>query len=143
MAKELHRKVVLMSIHPKFVDEILSGRKKVEFRKKRFSSDVSHVVVYATNPIKQVVLVFSIKNITVDNPLYLWDRYSKVAGICKENFLLYYKESRYGTAIEFDEIFKLDKPLSLSEIGVFSRPPQSYQYLDERALEGLCCGVSY
>ena len=39
-----------MSIHPVYANAILTGDKKVEFRKRRLAADVTHVLVYATAP---------------------------------------------------------------------------------------------
>ena len=46
---------MLLSIKPQYVDKIISGTKKFEFRKFRCRSDVDTIVIYATNPIKQVI----------------------------------------------------------------------------------------
>ena len=42
---------VLMSIKPEFVEEIIKGTKKYEYRKSLFKNpDISEIVVYATQP---------------------------------------------------------------------------------------------
>ena len=55
---------VLLSIKPEFVEEIIEGRKKFEYRKSIFTrTDVSSVVVYATKPFGKVVGEFEIGSI--------------------------------------------------------------------------------
>ena len=81
MVENSDRNVILMSIHPKFAQLILSGKKKVEFRKTRFNHQISHVVIYATSPIKKVVGYFEVQNIKVAPPKDLWESYSEVSGI--------------------------------------------------------------
>ncbi len=41
---------VVMSVHPRFAEAIMDGRKKIEFRKRPLADDVSVVWVYATAP---------------------------------------------------------------------------------------------
>ncbi|MEO1347294.1 MAG: ASCH domain-containing protein [Cyanobacteria bacterium J06635_15] len=137
MDKAAAGNIVLMSIHPEFVDAILAGTKKVEFRKTKFASKVSHVVVYATHPVKKLTCIFEVKKVTIDHPVNLWSTYSKVSGICKDRFLSYYDSYVYGVAIEVGKLQKLDKQLKLSELGCSISPPQSYQYLDRKIFEQL------
>ena len=137
MAKTTAEKIVLISIHPEFVNAILQGTKKVEFRKTRFASRISHVVVYATTPTKKVVCTFEVSKIVIEEPTNLWQMYSDVAGISKKSFFAYYKKSDYGVAIEVGALQRFNRQLSLSELGYSLTPPQSYQYLDRKILERL------
>ncbi|MGB3493247.1 MAG: ASCH domain-containing protein [Elainellaceae cyanobacterium] len=137
MDKASTSKIVLMSIHPSFVNAIMSGTKKVEFRKTKFASEVSDVVVYATSPMKQVVCTFEVKKIIIDSPDSLWLSYSSIAGVCREKFFAYYKSSTYGVAIEVGQLRKLKRYLFLPELGHKINPPQSYQYLDRKVFEQL------
>lgn len=43
---------MLLSINPEHVENILSGVKKIEFRKVRCKSDVNKIIIYATAPQK-------------------------------------------------------------------------------------------
>ena len=52
---------VLLSIKPEFVNEMVLGNKKFEYRKSIFKrADVTDVVVYATKPYGKVVGEFKI-----------------------------------------------------------------------------------
>ncbi len=125
-----------MSIHPEFVRLILNGKKKVEFRKIRFSIDVSHVVIYATLPIKKIVGYFEVKNINTGSPDELWSSYRNIGGIEEERFYEYYKNYSNGIAIEIGEVYKLDNYLPLSYISS-SAPPQSYSYINRKTFEQI------
>lgn len=58
---------VLLSIKPEFVNEIMSGRKKFEYRKKVFKrKDITTIVVYATKPLGKVVGEFEVDEIIED-----------------------------------------------------------------------------
>ncbi len=44
--------IALMSIHPQYANAIVEGTKRVEFRKRPLARNVTHVIVYATAPVK-------------------------------------------------------------------------------------------
>ena len=47
---------ILISINPEYVNEILSGRKKYEYRKVKAKKDnVDKMIIYATAPVMKVV----------------------------------------------------------------------------------------
>lgn len=48
-------KNIILSIKPEFVEKILSGEKKYEYRKKVCKESVEKIYIYATAPIKMVV----------------------------------------------------------------------------------------
>ena len=59
MARTAHPQVALLSIHPVYAQGIIDGRKTVEFRRRAFGKSVTHVVVYATAPVRKVVGAFT------------------------------------------------------------------------------------
>jgi predicted transcriptional regulator len=135
MVKKSTRSVVLMSIHPEFAQLILDGKKKVEFRKICFASQVSHVVIYATNPLKKIVGYFEVQGIQVANPRELWQSYSEIAGIDQQSFQDYYTSVSKGVAIEVGKVYQLDHFLSLDFVSDSLIAPQSYVYLDKRLFD--------
>jgi type I restriction enzyme S subunit len=46
---------VLLSIRPKYVEEIIKGNKRYEFRKSIFKKKVDEVWIYATSPTKKLL----------------------------------------------------------------------------------------
>ena len=46
---------MLLSIKPEYVNKIVAGKKKYEFRKFHCREDVDTIVIYATAPVKQVI----------------------------------------------------------------------------------------
>lgn len=83
---------VLLSIKPEFVEEIILGNKKFEYRKSIFKrKDISSIVVYATKPYGKVVGEFEIEDILVDNPYNIWKQTKEFSGISKSNFNEYFK----------------------------------------------------
>ncbi len=122
--------VVLLSIRPEYVKHIIEGTKKVEFRKKIFSDSVQKVVVYSSSPQKRIVGYFKVTKIRVNAPSEIWNRYEGVAGISKENYEDYYKNSKWAYAIEIDRFFGFKEPLNPQEHDSSFRPPQSFCYVD-------------
>lgn len=137
MASGSDRAVALMAIHPQFAERILAGEKQVEFRKTRFRSQLTHVVIYCTEPVGQVVGFFEVESLDKGSPDELWDRYENVAGICSSDFKSYYNGSRNGVAIRIGKVHRLKKPIPLTALRQGARPPQSFCYLEPRVIEQL------
>src|SRR2546421_6708826 len=71
----------LLSIKPEFVEAILRGEKRYEFRRSIFKRPITVVLVYATVPIRRVVGEFRVESIISDSPHRLWRRTRYAAGI--------------------------------------------------------------
>lgn len=121
---------ILMPINPKYVDKILSGKKKYEYRKtKAKRSNVDRMIIYATFPIMKVVAEVAIENIIEESPEVLWKMTKQSSGISKDFYNKYYKDKKNAIAYELGEIKKYEIPKSLNEIGI-NYVPQSFIYLD-------------
>lgn len=121
---------ILMPINPEYVDEILSGKKKYEYRKiKAKRSNIDKMIIYSTSPIMKVVAEVVIKNIIEASPEALWEMTKHKSGITKEFYNKYYKDKKNAVAYELGEIKKYEIPKSLNEIGI-DYVPQSFVYLD-------------
>ena len=77
---------VLMSVKPEYVNKILSGQKKYEFRRKIFKKNITDVLVYSSAPVQRITISFKVKNIIAAPPQLLWDRYNEFGGISRESF---------------------------------------------------------
>ncbi len=53
---------VLLSIRPKYVEEIIKGNKRYEFRKSIFKKNVEEVWIYATSPTMDLCHISNKKN---------------------------------------------------------------------------------
>ena len=58
----MRTETIILSIHPSHIEKILSGEKLYEYRK-RIPTDIRHIVVYATAPIKMIVALIEIDSI--------------------------------------------------------------------------------
>jgi predicted transcriptional regulator len=129
VAKRSPRRVALLSIHPRHAKAILNGEKTVELRRTRVPDDVSHVVVYATSPMKIVIGWFEVDAVERDLPSRLWKKHGPATGVTATEFRAYFDGADEGTAISVGRVVALRKPVDLSTLWS-SPPPQSFGYLE-------------
>jgi predicted transcriptional regulator len=120
---------VLLSIKPEFAFKIFDGSKRYEYRRAIFKNqEVSTVIVYASDPIKQIIGEFEIEDIFHEEPRSLWVKTKRHAGISKKRFFNYFINKSKGYAIKIKTTRIYVNPLPLSSFTI-SSPPQSYMYL--------------
>lgn len=124
---------VLLSIKPKYVDEIIKGKKKYEFRKSVFKyiEESDRVFIYSSSPVKKIVGSFSVGQIVEENPKKIWERFKDGAGITREDFYKYFKNRRRGFAISIENLKIFKEPLDPLTIKQDFFPPQSFYYIKE------------
>lgn len=120
---------IIISIHPAFVEKILSGEKKYEFRK-RFPEGVRYMLVYTTSPVKMITALIEIESVLKGSPNDIWRKTKKNAGVTKRFFDAYFKDKVDAYAVRFKEIYKLEKPLLIADIKGLNTAPQSYIYVE-------------
>jgi len=121
---------VLLSIKPEYVEKILNGSKKFEFRKNIFKKEgIKTVVIYSTMPVGKVVAEFEIEDILCEEPSSIWNVTKREAGISKEFFDSYYDGRDKAVAIQVGKLKKYAEPFCISLLGDRVKPPQSYRYL--------------
>ncbi len=123
---------VILSIKPIYAQAIMSGTKKVEFRKKIFKRPVDKIFVYSSSPEKKIIGFFTIKEIVQNNPKKLWREFSDVGGIDKIDFFNYYQNSETGFSIKIYGVQKFKNGIDPSDIFENFCAPQSYIYLEEK-----------
>jgi len=129
--------VALLPIHPEYVHRILSREKRVEFRRARFSIPPRFIVIYATNPMKQVVGAFEVIGIEEDAPDRLWARHSRHGGVSAAAYGQYFEGKETGIAIRIGHVWQLRAAVPISEIASVRAVPQSFQYLAMSDLQHL------
>ena len=128
---------VLLSIKPKYVEAIMSGKKQYEFRKVIFKEkNIEKVYIYSSSPVKQIVGAFTIAEIIEDNPKDLWARCNGESGIPHDEFFNYFNGNARGYAIKINEIEKFDTPLNPREANPDFVPPQSFCYVETPCVSG-------
>ncbi|HID4048460.1 TPA: ASCH domain-containing protein [Pluralibacter gergoviae] len=121
---------VLLSIKPEFVEKILDGTKKFEFRKGIFKNpDVTSVVIYSTMPVGMIVAEFDIADVIEGKPSNVWKKTSRYAGISKQFFDSYFQSKEKAFAIKIGDLKIYEQPRLLNSLGDNVTAPQSYRYL--------------
>jgi len=123
---------VLLSIKPKYVEQILTGNKKFEFRKVIFKDrSVREVYIYSSFPVKKIIGKFRIGDILEDHPENLWNRVKDVSGLREDEFFTYFHGKEKGFAIEIEELLPFDEPVDPWRHDTGFIAPQSFQYVDD------------
>ena len=120
---------VLLSIKPEFVEKIMSGEKRFEFRKVLPKEKISTVVVYATMPIGKVVGDFTVQEILSLPPEQLWHTAEDGAGISKDFFDAYFNQRKIAHAFKIDQFKKYHKAMPLKNLIPSGAAPQSFCYI--------------
>lgn len=121
---------ILMPINPEYVDEILAGRKKYEYRKiKAKRKNIDKMIIYSTSPIMKVVAEVDIEGVIEETPEKLWEMTKNKSGITKEFYKKYYRNKDTAIAYELGNIKIYKEPKELRDIGI-DYVPQSFIYLD-------------
>lgn len=119
---------MLLSINPEYVERILNGTKRYEYRKFKCRESVDKIIIYATTPWKQVVGEAEIEYIIEDDILSVWRQTKEYSGISYKFFRKYYKGKKKAIAYRLKNVVTYEEPLTLQDFGVLSAP-QSFQYL--------------
>ncbi len=130
--------VVIISLHPEHANKILSGEKKLEFRRVWATRPVSAVVIYSTVPIKKFVAIAYVKKIHQGCPTYLWQLAKSIGGgLSRRALYKYFEGKKQGYAIEFGAIKNFNSAIN-PEVAIDSfRAPQSFVYLDKEIFSNL------
>ena len=120
--------IIILPIKPKYCKKILSGEKKVEFRRRGFRREVTHAVMYSTAPVKKIVGWFEMNFIYTGYPLVVWRYHKHEAGISEKEFKNYYKTCNDAVIIGIKNATPVDVKLSDLDIKL---APQSFYYLTE------------
>lgn len=137
MDRESARCVALMSIKPQFAFRLLSGEKRVEFRRRSTAKTITHIVVYATQPVGAVVGVLEVEDLAQGTPRALWRTFSNVGGIKRADFFAYFSGSTTGVAYVVGKAWSCVEARELGKLGLPKVPPQAVQYLNSNMVKKL------
>ena len=135
-----HRDVVL-SVKPKYSDNIVKGRKTVELRR-RFPTSVptgTLAFIYSTAPKKALVGFAEIESVAKKRVSTMWRTYRQEICINKRDFDSYFFGQEFGFALRFIKAKPFREAIDLSELrerfGFI--PPQSFLYAKPLLREAL------
>lgn len=122
-------KALLLSIKPEYVEKILRGTKKYEFRKRLAKENVRVIYIYSTSPTMKVVASVRIVDRIAAPPDGLWEKTKDNAGISYRDYCEYFRgcQTAYAYKLGAVDVFKEGK--QLSDFGI-TAAPQSFIYID-------------
>lgn len=120
---------ILISIRPEYVEKIILGLKRYEYRTKVAKKDIDAIIIYCTYPTKKVLAEVKIRTILSDTPEGLWERTKEYSGVTKRFFDKYFSGKEKAYAYELGEVIRYKQPKELKEFGC-AFPPQSYVYIN-------------
>jgi type I restriction enzyme S subunit len=120
---------IILSIKPKYAEKILTGEKKVEFRKQIPKQKFSWVYIYASSPNKKIVGRFKVKNEIKGSPEEVWEKCGSSGGIEQENYFLYCNGNKIIYGLEVAEIKRIDPPIDPYLKNSNFKPPQNFAYI--------------
>ncbi|MFR4766848.1 MAG: hypothetical protein ACLUAF_13020 [Paraclostridium sordellii] len=122
---------ILIYIKPIYVQQILSGEKKYEYRKSIFKKHVDKIYVYSTSPHKMIVGYFKYTGYIEGDPEKIWIETHDFSGIGKGDYDKYFNNRNKAYAIKIDRFIPFEKPIDPGKLFAKFYAPQSYKYLKE------------
>lgn len=125
-------RTLLVSIHGKYAELIMTGVKRVELRR-RFDLDAagSRMFIYATLPTAAVVGHARIERVDRLAVRDIWSRHGSSASISVDEFERYFDGVENGCAVLLSEPKRFATPIPLDQMRRMHglTPPQSYIFL--------------
>ena len=122
-------KAILLSIKPEYVERILAGTKKYEYRKRLARNKSSILLVYSTSPIMKIVARVEIRGTISAAPSTLWEQTKSNAGIIRKKYREYFHGCKTAYAYELGKVERFNPPHDLSDYNIMIAP-QSFSYVD-------------
>jgi predicted transcriptional regulator len=124
-------KDILLSIKPKYVQKIRSGKKQWEFRKQIWSNNkiIDKIYLYETSPKQRITSYFRASRVINADPNHIWELCKDQAGISKEGFFTYFNGHDEGYAIKISNFHELEDPIDPYESFRGFNAPQNFIYI--------------
>lgn len=121
---------VLLSIRPKYVNAIMTGVKRYEFRRVVFKrKGIVFIYIYSTSPVNKIVGLCQIEKIIKGSPKEIWNRCCKHAGISKMDFFNYFRSLPVAYALKIKNAQRFHHEINPHSCIHNFRAPQSFYYV--------------
>ncbi len=128
IAEDFKREDILISIKPEYVEKIISGEKKFEYRTRIANRSIGKMYIYESTTTKKVVAEAEILEVLAMKPSELWEKTNTQSGTTKSFFMSYFKGKEVAYAYKLGRVTVYRRPMELSAFGLKSAP-QSFVYL--------------
>ena len=133
--------LMILSIHPRHVANILTGEKTVELRRTRPNVGPGQpIAIYSTNPESALVAVGRVSHVEVSKPACLrTETLLSAARVSGDEYDAYFAGAGRAVALHLREVTPLRDHVALSHIRQRRRysPPQTWHFFDAAALGDL------
>lgn len=141
---DLFRHDFVVSIRPEYATRIMRGEKRVELRRRFPYGTVTgaRMYIYASAPIQAIIGYAVIATVDRIPPDEIWEKYSSVSCINREDFDNYYADCEQGYVLVLGGVVGLGCPIKLETLRdrLGFSPPQSFAYADDK-LKDLVHGL--
>ena len=121
---------LLLSIKPKYVDAILAGTKRVEYRTRiRKDSEVTTALIYRSGDLKKIVAEFTIGGIIEGSPEQVWELTKGIGGIEEKDYFRYFANRDKAYAYQICNLVIYPEVIPLSSIGI-EKAPMNFMYIE-------------
>lgn len=128
-------RAVLISIKPRFAEQIIAGTKKVEFRRSWAAQSVGLAVIYSSSPVQRLVGIVDVEGTVVAAPTSVWTKCrERGPGLERQELMAYFAGKRQGYGVLLGRLTLPAKPVLPTSLFRGFRPPQSYRYLSTAEL---------
>lgn len=131
--------VALISIHPEYAEKILSGEKRLEFRRVWAALPVDVLAIYATAPIQRIVGLAWIEHVHHGSKTKLWELGKRHgSGISRRKLFAYLDGRKEAVALAIGQYRRFTEALDPRQAFDTSfKPPQSFRYLRPAEIQQL------
>lgn len=127
------KRLLLLSIRPRYGNLILSGEKRFELR--RTSPNVQPgqwVLLYFSAPQMRLAGAFEIAEVLRQSPSEVWPRVKGVCGLSRREFEDYFDGAEQACALRVSRVIRFHRAQSLESLRrkwPGFRPPQAFRYV--------------
>lgn len=119
---------IILSIKPEFVEKIISGEKKFEYRRRLCKKEIDRIYIYSTAPVKQVVAEAEVTGRMEGSKEDIWRWTEKFSGIDRKYFDRYFEGRECAGCYCLGAVKVYETGFDLQRFGVL-HAPQSYVYV--------------
>jgi len=130
LSKNANSVIVFLPIKPIYAKKLIAGEKKYEFRKRGFRLDLTHIIIYASSPLRRIVGVAEVQRVIVDSPTATWERAKQAAGISRKAYREYFQGKSKAYAIKISKIIPFSNWIDPVSLENGFKVPQSFSYVD-------------
>ena len=124
---------ILISLEPRHAQNVFSGVKSVELRRRPVAVDPGDVMwIYSKRPRAEVLGWTEIKGVRCASPSSIWKSYGAQTAVTRKEFFEYFSGRSVAYAIELANVSLLESPVTLERLRAAEKdfcPPQFFKRL--------------